>query len=111
MALSPVAIRGPRIPAPQVTPPPPGVELIELRDIGMTFVTPSGKPLPVLERINLTVAENEFLCILGASGSGKSTILRILTGLLKPTIGTVAVDGKPLRGNNPYTAIVFQSFA
>jgi NitT/TauT family transport system ATP-binding protein len=88
-----------------------GKELIELRDIGMTFTTPSGKPLPVLEGINLNVAANEFLCILGASGSGKSTILRIMTGLLKPTIGTVNVEGKPLRGNNPYTAIIFQSFA
>jgi NitT/TauT family transport system ATP-binding protein len=111
MAIAPIATRAPRIPAPQVVPPPPGKDLIELRDIGMTFVTPNGKPLPVLERINLTVAENEFLCILGASGSGKSTILRIMTGLLNPTIGTVSVEGKPLRGNNPYTAIVFQSFA
>jgi NitT/TauT family transport system ATP-binding protein len=92
-------------------PPAPGRELIELRDVGMTFVTPSGKPLMVLEHISLTVAENEFLCILGASGSGKSTILRIMTGLLKPSMGSVAVEGKPLRGNNPYTAIVFQSFA
>ena len=111
MAFAPIATRAPRIPAPQVVPPPPGKDLIELRDIGMTFVTPSGKPLPVLEHVNLNVAENEFLCILGASGSGKSTILRIMTGLLKPTIGTVSVDGKPLRGDNPYTAIVFQSFA
>lgn len=92
-------------------PPAPGRELIELRDVGMTFVTPSGKPLMVLEHISLTVSENEFLCILGASGSGKSTILRIMTGLLKPSMGSVAVEGKPLRGNNPYTAIVFQSFA
>ena len=92
-------------------PPTPGRELIELRDAGMTFVTPSGKPLMVLEHISLTVAENEFLCILGASGSGKSTILRIMTGLLKPSLGSVSVEGKPLRGNNPYTAIVFQSFA
>ncbi len=111
MAITPVATRAPRIPVPQVVPPPPGKDLIELRDIGMTFTTPNGKPLPVLEHINLNVAENEFLCILGASGSGKSTILRIMTGLLKPTIGTVSVGGKPLRGNNPYTAIVFQSFA
>jgi NitT/TauT family transport system ATP-binding protein len=108
----------PTFPRPALRPPiaqthlaPAGKEIIELREIGMTFTTPSGKPLPVLERINLSVATNEFLCILGASGSGKSTILRIMTGLLKPTIGTVTVDGKPLRGNNPYTAIVFQSFA
>ncbi|HEY3875781.1 MAG TPA: nitrate/sulfonate/bicarbonate ABC transporter ATP-binding protein [Candidatus Kapabacteria bacterium] len=110
MAFAPITARPPK-PAAQTVIPPPGKDLIDLRDIGMTFVTPSGKPLPVLEHINLAVSENEFLCILGASGSGKSTILRILTGLLKPTIGTVAVDGKPLRGNNPYTAIVFQSFA
>ncbi len=111
MAITPLAARSVRVPPPQVVSPPPGKDLIEIRDIGMTFVTPSGKPLPVLEHINLNVAENEFLCILGASGSGKSTILRIMTGLLKPTIGTVTVDGRPLRGNNPYTAIVFQSFA
>jgi len=111
MALAPPATRPPRIPAQQAAPTNTGVGIIEIHDVGMTFVTPSGKPLPVLEHINLTVAENEFLCILGASGSGKSTILRIMTGLLSPTLGTVSVDGKPLRGNNPYTAIVFQSFA
>ena len=111
MAYTSVAPRTIRTTLPQAHPAAPGSDLIELRDVGMTFVTPNGKPLPVLEHINLTVAENEFLCILGASGSGKSTILRIMTGLLKPTIGTVSVDGKPLRGNNPYTAIVFQSFA
>jgi NitT/TauT family transport system ATP-binding protein len=105
------ASRGGAAQAELTRPPAPGRELIELRDVGMTFVTPSGKPLMVLEHITLTVAENEFLCILGASGSGKSTILRILTGLLKPSMGSVTVEGKPLRGNNPYTAIVFQSFA
>ena len=111
MAYAPPAPKTIRTAAPLTAPAPAGKDLIELRDIGMTFVTPNGKPLPVLEHINLNVAENEFLCILGASGSGKSTILRIMTGLLKPTIGTVTVDGKPLRANNPYTAIVFQSFA
>ncbi|MDP4199097.1 MAG: nitrate/sulfonate/bicarbonate ABC transporter ATP-binding protein [Bacteroidota bacterium] len=121
MALTPIAPRSSARVAGQeaiarssgnsITTPPPGRELIELRDIGMTFTTPGGKPLMVLEHISLTVAENEFLCILGASGSGKSTILRTMTGLLKPTMGTVAVEGKPLRGNNPYTAIIFQSFA
>ncbi len=90
---------------------PSGKELIELRDISMNFSTPGGKPLPVLEHINVTVAENEFLCLLGQSGCGKSTILRILTGLLKPTVGTVLVEGNPIKGFNPLTSIVFQSFA
>ncbi|MEO6939643.1 MAG: nitrate/sulfonate/bicarbonate ABC transporter ATP-binding protein [Candidatus Kapaibacterium sp.] len=93
------------------TAPVPGHELVDLRQVSMTFTAPNGKPLPVLERISLSVASNEFLCLLGASGCGKSTILRILTGLLQPTLGTVTVEGKPLRDNNPDTALIFQSFA
>ncbi|MDP4231414.1 MAG: nitrate/sulfonate/bicarbonate ABC transporter ATP-binding protein [Bacteroidota bacterium] len=88
-----------------------GKELVELRDISMSFSTPGGKPLPVLEHINVSVAENEFVCLLGSSGCGKSTILRILTGLLQPTLGSVSVEGKPMKGFNPLTSIVFQSFA
>src|SRR5689334_14768467 len=94
-----------------VTPKSAGKELIELRDISMTFVQPGGKSLPVLEHINVSVAENEFLCLLGPSGCGKSTILRIMTGLLKPSIGTASVEGEPLKGFNPLTSMVFQSFA
>src|SRR5512135_2564205 len=88
-----------------------GKELVELRDISMSFSTPAGKPLPVLEHINVSVAETEFVCLLGSSGCGKSTILRILTGLLQPTLGSVSVEGKPMKGFNPLTSIVFQSFA
>ena len=88
-----------------------GEVIATLTAVSKTFTTPTGKPLQVLENIGLTIRENEFLCLLGASGSGKSTILRILTGLLDPTEGTVVVDGKELSGINPYTAIVFQSFA
>jgi NitT/TauT family transport system ATP-binding protein len=89
----------------------PGKDLIELRDISMTFEQPGSKPLRVLENINVTIAENEFLCLLGQSGCGKSTILRILTGLLKPTQGSVSIEGEPMKGFNPLTSIVFQSFA
>ncbi|MEI8134981.1 MAG: nitrate/sulfonate/bicarbonate ABC transporter ATP-binding protein [bacterium] len=90
---------------------PSGKELVELRDISMSFSSPDGKSLPVLEHINVTVSENEFLCLLGSSGCGKSTILRITTGLLKPTIGSVSVEGKPMKSINPLTSLVFQSFA
>jgi len=88
-----------------------GKELVELRDVSMSFSSPGGKPLHVLEHISVTVAENEFLCLLGQSGCGKSTILRIMTGLLKPSLGSVLVEGTPMKGFNPLTSIVFQSFA
>ncbi len=50
---------------------------------------------PVLEHINLTVGQGEFLAVLGPNGGGKTTLLKILLGLLEPDIGTVRVFGHP----------------
>lgn len=65
----------------------------------------------VLEMANVTVNEGEIVTLLGRSGSGKSTMLRILAGLLAPTSGQVTSSGKPVDGPNPDVAIVFQNFA
>ncbi|WP_010237814.1 ABC transporter ATP-binding protein [Clostridium arbusti] len=66
---------------------------------------------PTLKDINVNINENEFIAILGPSGSGKSSLLRIITGLIEPTEGEVIFDGKKVDGVNPYASIVFQSFA
>ncbi|AOZ73719.1 nitrate ABC transporter ATP-binding protein [Clostridium pasteurianum] len=66
---------------------------------------------PTLKDINININEDEFIAILGPSGSGKSSLLRIITGLLEPTEGEVIFDGKKVDGVNPYASIVFQSFA
>lgn len=66
---------------------------------------------PTLKEINITINENEYIAILGPSGSGKSSLLRIITGLIEPTEGEVIFDGKKVTGVNPYASIVFQSFA
>ena len=74
--------------------------------------TDGGREYKVLDQIDLAVKEGELLALLGQSGSGKSTILRCLTGLLKPTAGRVLCYGKPLDGIiNPHASIVFQTFA
>jgi NitT/TauT family transport system ATP-binding protein len=91
--------------------PAPVKALGELTKISHEFMLPSGKPLRVLEDINLTVQPNEVIALLGPSGCGKSTILRILAGLITPTQGTVLYHGHTLHGLNPGVAIVFQSFA
>src|SRR5271157_5443691 len=90
--------------------PAPVKALGELTKISHEFPLPSGKPLRVLEDINLTVQPNEVIALLGPSGCGKSTILRILAGLIAPTQGEVLYHGAPLVGLNPGAAIVFQSF-
>ena len=62
--------------------------MIELQDVTVRF-----GEREILRGVDLTVAAGETLVILGASGSGKSTILRVLIGLIKPTSGRVLIDG------------------
>src|SRR5690242_19880717 len=86
--------------------------LIELRHVSKSYVSgDGGAPVIVLDDINLEIREGEMLALLGQSGSGKSTILRLMAGLTEPTQGAVMNHGAPLTGVNHRLAIVFQSFA
>lgn len=51
--------------------------------------------IPVLEQVDLTLGEREFVCVIGPNGGGKTTLLKLLLGLLKPQTGTVSIFGKP----------------
>jgi len=92
-------------------PPAANTPLISVRSLSKSFSGPGGRPLLVLEDINLDVAEGEFVALLGRSGSGKSTLLRCIAGLIAPTEGEVLFRGKPLTGTNRETSMVFQTFA
>jgi NitT/TauT family transport system ATP-binding protein len=85
--------------------------LVSLVDVTKTFATRDGGELPVLEGITLDVRPGEIVALLGKSGSGKSTLLRCIAGLVQPSSGTISYRGKPLRGINPGTSLVFQTFA
>ncbi|MEI8180928.1 ATP-binding cassette domain-containing protein, partial [Aestuariivirga sp.] len=66
------------------------------------------------EHVDLTVVRGEFLTLLGASGCGKSTILRMIAGLATPDYGRIVLDGKDLTGipvHRREAAMVFQSYA
>ena len=64
-------------------------DLIEIRDLSMRFRTQS-----VLRDINLTIHRGETVCIIGESGCGKTVLLKLIIGLLRPTEGGVWFDGR-----------------
>ncbi len=83
--------------------------LIELKEVTQKFILPQGE-LTVLEKISFEAVEGEFIAIVGPSGSGKSTLLRLINGLIAPTAGEILYSGKPAKGINFETAMVFQNF-
>jgi NitT/TauT family transport system ATP-binding protein len=83
----------------------------QLVAVTKSFMTAGDHELKVLDNIDLAVNPGEFLALLGQSGSGKSTILRCLTGLIEPTSGRALGNGKSLHGVNPDASVVFQTFA
>jgi NitT/TauT family transport system ATP-binding protein len=98
------------------TPPAPATggraePLISVRALSKSFSGPDGHPVPVLEGVDLSVSEGEFVALLGRSGSGKSTLLRCIAGLIAPTGGEVLFRGRRVTGSNRDTTMVFQSFA
>ena len=64
----------------------------------------------IVENISLDVKAGEFLCIIGASGCGKTTALRLAAALYQPTSGSVTFDGKPMLAPRRDIAIVFQDY-
>ena len=71
----------------------------------------AGIEFPAIERVDLAIADEEFVAIVGPSGCGKTTCLRLAAGFEFATEGTVAVDGRRIVGPGPDRAVVFQQFA
>ncbi|MGC1304031.1 MAG: nitrate/sulfonate/bicarbonate ABC transporter ATP-binding protein [Caulobacteraceae bacterium] len=85
--------------------------LLRIQHVRQAYPKGSGADLLVLDDINLDLHSNEILGLLGRSGSGKSSLLRIIAGLNRPVSGDVRWRGKPLTGPSEGIAMVFQSFA
>ena len=64
----------------------------------------------IVENLNFTVGQGEFVCIIGASGCGKTTALRLAAGLYQPSGGKVTFDGKPMTAPRRDIAIIFQDY-
>jgi NitT/TauT family transport system ATP-binding protein len=80
---------------------------LAIENVSKSFKGASGSVL-ALDRVSLNVAEGEFVCLVGASGCGKTTLLNIIAGLEKPDSGTVCTDGKPVTGPGRERLVMFQ---
>ena len=83
---------------------------ISIERIAKRYAAPGGTTT-VFEDLWLTVERGEFVCIIGHSGCGKTTVLNILAGLEAPSAGTVIVDGREISGPSLDRAVIFQGHA
>jgi NitT/TauT family transport system ATP-binding protein len=86
--------------------------LLEVRHLNQCYRKGSGESgAAILDDVNLTLNEGEIVGLLGRSGCGKSSLLRIVSGLIRPTLGEVIFQGREVTGPSEGIAMVFQSFA
>ena len=83
---------------------------LELKNVSKSYGTGAEKA-EVLKNINLSVEEGEFICIIGFSGTGKTTLINLIEGLIFPDEGEVLLEGKPITGPGPDRSIVFQNYS
>jgi NitT/TauT family transport system ATP-binding protein len=81
---------------------------IELDDLTFAFERRGAGPLPVLAGIDLAIPGGAIVALIGPNGGGKSTLLRVIAGLLRPTGGSARLDGAEVAGPDPSIGLVFQ---
>ncbi|BAS56495.1 nitrate ABC transporter ATP-binding protein [Leptolyngbya boryana CZ1] len=89
----------------------PLTPLVEVEGVSKVYPKKDGGEAVILENVNLTVNEGEFICVIGHSGCGKSTLLDMISGFRQPTAGEVRVAGKRVSEPGPDRMVVFQNYA
>src|SRR5262245_10833118 len=84
---------------------------IGLADVTISFKLADGGAYTAVDRASLTVADGEFVSIVGPTGCGKSTLLNVAAGLISPTSGAARIFGAPLDGLNRQAGYLFQADA
>ena len=100
--------------ATQISPPidrPAAEPFLVIDNVSKVYNLPKGDTYTVLEHVNLTVNQGEFICVIGHSGCGKTTLLNMVSGFAKPTFGEVRLNGKTIAAPGPDRMVVFQGYA
>lgn len=83
---------------------------LELRNVSKGYGEGSNR-VEVLKDINLTIEEGEFIAIVGFTGSGKTTLISLIAGLIEPDEGEILLNGKKISGPGPDRGVVFQNYS
>jgi NitT/TauT family transport system ATP-binding protein len=84
---------------------------LKIEDLSRSFTREDGSKLVALEHLSLDIEDKEFVCILGSSGCGKTTLLRLIAGLDQEREGRIILDGEEMFGPSPKIGFVFQEYS
>ncbi len=90
---------------------PSSQPFLVVENVSKVYELPKGDTYTVLQDVNLTINQGEFICVIGHSGCGKTTLLNMVSGFSKPTTGEVRLNGKVIQGPGPDRMVVFQGYA
>ena len=82
---------------------------VKFEHVSLAFDTPKGK-LNVVDDVSYDIHDGDFVAVIGPSGCGKTTMMSMLAGFQRPTIGSVLFDGKPVKGPGPERGVIFQEY-
>lgn len=84
---------------------------LELKNVSKSYLDGSSGKTEVLSNINLSIEEGEFIAIVGFTGSGKTTLINLIAGLIQPDEGEVLLDGVKIEGPGPDRGVIFQNYS
>ncbi|MDR2044234.1 MAG: ABC transporter ATP-binding protein [Clostridium sp.] len=85
-----------------------GEVLLEIRHVDRTYIDTEENKVEALRDVSLSVRRGEFVSIIGSSGCGKTTLLRLIAGLDAPEAGSLKLNGEEIVGTDPHRGYVFQ---
>jgi NitT/TauT family transport system ATP-binding protein len=87
------------------------MSFLKVKGVNKVYPGERKKDVIALEQMSFECKEREFVCIVGPTGCGKTTLLRLIAGLERPTAGDIAIDNKPVDGLSRETTLVFQQYS